>query len=161
MISFAAGGIIAAKCLLKASRLWAQCRQEKLIDLPLSFHEMRLKGWKPKTPSQFQEEQLASIRRCRSVVLGLLYPALKNLLNEAVQSGSIEHDSHVTKYLQVVNVMTASVLMGLVNSAIATLGEFFSMYKEAAAEDDVTVQAAFKVPLGLASVSRSLGCQSS
>ncbi|CAM9601528.1 unnamed protein product, partial [Ectocarpus fasciculatus] len=138
------GQITGSPALVAAQALLAKCRGTRLLRLPKSAAEIQASSWSPMTAEEFRSSQLSHLSRKARRVRRLLYPGLSEALKAqlgvgskgtktttaelATRTKSSPPDGHVRRYLAAVNVMTASILRGVVETAISDLLAFFRIH---------------------------------
>ncbi|CBJ27106.1 similar to Dynein heavy chain 3, axonemal (Axonemal beta dynein heavy chain 3) (Ciliary dynein heavy chain 3) [Ectocarpus siliculosus] len=134
------GQITGSPALVAAQALLAKCRGTRLLRLPKSAAEIQASSWSAMTAEEFRSSQLSHLSRKARRVRRLLYPGLSEALKAqlgvgskgtrattaelATRTKSSPPDGHVRRYLAAVNVMTASILRGMVETAISDLQIF-------------------------------------
>ncbi|CAM9985812.1 unnamed protein product [Scytosiphon promiscuus] len=142
------GQIAGSPALVAAQALLAECLgTTRLLRLPRSAAEIQAARWSPMTAEEFRSSQLGHLDRRVARVRRLLYPGLSDAIRTrlggevgdgsggrdgsgAAAKGSAPPDGHVRRYLVAVNVMTASVLRGLVEAALSELLAFFRIHAD-------------------------------
>ncbi|CAB1120679.1 unnamed protein product [Ectocarpus sp. CCAP 1310/34] len=138
------GQITGSPALVAAQALLATCRGTRLLRLPKSAAEIQASSWSAMTAEEFRSSQLSHLSRKARRVRRLLYPGLSEALKAQLGVGSngtratsaelatrakpSPPDGHVRRYLAAVNVMTASILRGMVETAISDLQAFFRIH---------------------------------
>eukprot|EP00752_Nemacystus_decipiens_P012854 g11381.t1 len=134
------GQIAGSPVMVAAQELLVRCRETRLLRLPRSADEIRGSSWSPMTAQEFRSSQLRYLRRRVGRIRRLLFPGLSEALTTnlgqiwaGTGGGSATAppqppDGHVRRYLLAVNVMTASVLRGVVERALSDLLDFFRIH---------------------------------
>ncbi|CAM9159174.1 unnamed protein product, partial [Ectocarpus sp. 8 AP-2014] len=138
------GQITGSPALIAAQALLAKCRGTRLLRLPKTAAEIQASSWSAMTAEEFRSSQLSHLSRKARRVRRLLYPGLSEALKAqlgvgskgtrattaelATRTKSSPPDGHVRRYLAAVNVMTVSILRGMVETAISDLQTFFRIH---------------------------------